>query len=109
MLPCVPEAAAALSGGGRGVVPPTLLPPLPLAARTRAEFCNTIRAPRTSHCYDCNACVLELDHHCPWMGKCVGKYNLCYFYAFLWAIATLFLFTAAAFFTWLVNKPRDGQ
>ena len=86
------------------------LPSTPAVApcpAARAEFCNTIRAPRTSHCYDCNACVLELDHHCPWMGKCVGKYNLLYFYSFLWSICALFIFTAASFFTWLINKPHD--
>jgi hypothetical protein len=68
---------------------------------TVCQFCNVIREqPRTSHCYDCNACVLELDHHCPWMGQCVGKYNLRYFYGFLWAITALLIFTAASFFTW---------
>ena len=52
--------------------------------------------------------MLELDHHCPWMGKCVGKYNLMYFYSFLWAITALFLYTAASFFAFLINKPQFG-
>ena len=72
---------------------------------TVCQFCNVIREqPRTSHCYDCNACVLELDHHCPWMGQCVGKYNLRYFYGFLWAITALLIFTAASFFTWCARR-----
>lgn len=25
----------------------------------------------------------QLDHHCPWTGKCIGQKNLCFFYAFL--------------------------
>ena len=29
----------------------------------RTEFCNIFREQGTSHCYDCNACVMELDHH----------------------------------------------
>lgn len=33
------------------------------APSLRAEFCNIFREQGTSHCYDCNACVLELDHH----------------------------------------------
>ena len=43
-------------------------------------YCQQLRAPGTSHCYDCDACVEELDHHCPWTGKCIGKYyrsNMC--------------------------------
>ena len=27
------------------------------------------------HCGDCNVCVKGFDHHCPWTGKCIGKYN----------------------------------
>jgi palmitoyltransferase ZDHHC9/14/18 len=45
--------------------------------------CNACRPPRAVHCYDCDACILELDHHCPWTGKCIGKNNLQFFYAFL--------------------------
>ena len=25
--------------------------------------CNVFRPPKAVHCYDCDACVLELDHH----------------------------------------------
>ena len=27
------------------------------------------------HCHICNICCEEYDHHCPWMGKCIGKNN----------------------------------
>ena len=36
---------------------------------TLCQYCNVLRKQRTTHCFDCNACVLELDHHCPWSGK----------------------------------------
>lgn len=71
---------------------------------TVCQFCNVIRIERTSHCYDCNACVLELDHHCPWMGQCVGKYNLFYFYGFLWAIVILIVFTTVSFFVFIIGR-----
>jgi DHHC palmitoyltransferase len=36
------------------------------------ETCNYHQPPTTIHCPDCNACVLGFDHHCVWMGNCVG-------------------------------------
>jgi DHHC palmitoyltransferase len=36
------------------------------------ETCNYHQPPTTLHCPDCNACVLGFDHHCVWMGNCVG-------------------------------------
>ncbi len=58
-----------------------------------------------THCDICNICVesmiffnnfnhkyLDMDHHCMWIGKCIGKNNLWTFYLFLCALTLLFLF-----------------
>ena len=47
------------------------------------ESCNIFRPLRTSHCHDCNNCVMGFDHHCVWLGTCVGKLNYTYFYHFV--------------------------
>ena len=55
-------------------------------------MCKIYKPPRSSHCYTCNACVKSYDHHCPWIGTCIGKRNYRYFYGFIFFL-TLHLLT----------------
>jgi len=44
----------------------------------RYKFCKTcliIRPQGSSHCRICNICVERYDHHCPWVGNCIGMNN----------------------------------
>ncbi|GAA6021109.1 hypothetical protein JCM11491_004419 [Sporobolomyces phaffii] len=53
-----------------------------------------VRPYRSHRCRHCAAIVLRMDHHCPWVGTCVGARNYKYFYNFLQAstLYTLFVF-----------------
>lgn len=61
------------------------------------DICEIYQAPGTSHCDDCNCCIEELDHHCPWMGKCIGRRNMVWFKLFnlSWILYLLYFISIA--------------
>ena len=49
----------------------TLPDPLPRTWKY-CEHCDYYQPPRAVHCRDCNVCIAGFDHHCVWMGTCIG-------------------------------------
>ena len=59
--------------------------------------CDCVKPPRAHHCTTCGKCILNMDHHCPWINNCVGLRNQKHFILFLvysliasmWFLATM--------------------
>ena len=103
----IDEIAASLEGGRRVAARTVVIPSASTASKTLrpaskvpkkkkpvpCQICKLDRPDNASHCYECGVCVLDLDHHCPWTGKCIGKRNLKFFYVFLFTLTAYLLWT----------------
>jgi len=59
------------------------------------ETCMIFRPQRTAHCNVCNNCVMNFDHHCIWLGTCIGRRNYRPFIYFVSALTSMCLYVVA--------------
>ena len=49
----------------------------------KCNVCLIKRPRKCQHCYFCDNCIEEFDHHCQYTSNCIGKRNKKYFYFFI--------------------------
>ncbi|KAJ3680453.1 hypothetical protein LUZ60_016731 [Juncus effusus] len=69
--------------------------------------CKIFQPPRSKHCHDCGECILQYDHHCVWLGTCIGLKNHCLFWWYILAQSSLCAWTVLLYFHFVrldINK-----
>ena len=71
----------------------------PRSEYTFCSLCNFYikKSHYTHHCMDCDICIENYDHHCPWTGHCIGKNNIYTFYVFIGTSFFVIIYIVIAF------------
>ncbi|KAF5730978.1 protein S-acyltransferase 7 [Tripterygium wilfordii] len=113
--PPEPEVYEESSGVWPGQTPPQRLPRtkdvIVNGITVKTKYCDTCmlyRPPRCSHCSICNNCVEKFDHHCPWVGQCIGLRNYRFYFMFVFTSTLLCLYIHG--FCWVyITRIMDGE
>ncbi|KAF7300383.1 Palmitoyltransferase [Mycena chlorophos] len=91
----------------RGRMPPTTAVLHP--ANRWCSKCEIVKPYRAHHCRICGTCILKFDHHCPWIGQCVGARNHKFFVNFNLASALLAIYTFVSLLGVRASRWKSGN
>eukprot|EP00667_Euglena_gracilis_P014450 EG_transcript_14980 len=64
----------------------------------KCQACMVYKPLRAHHCSKCQQCILQYDHHCPWINNCVGLHNKKHFFLFVLYASVDVVFVCATSF-----------
>ncbi|KAI8602901.1 DHHC palmitoyltransferase-domain-containing protein [Dissophora ornata] len=74
--------------------------------RRWCDICKMGKPDRCHHCSECNKCVLRMDHHCPWIGGCIGYKNHKFFYLFIYYSSVVAVWVLVTMIPLIVTAVR---
>ena len=60
----------------------------------------------TQHCYDCEACVKKLDHHCSVVRRCITRKNFLLFIGMIVGFIVLYIFSLINLILYLLGNYK---
>lgn len=68
--------------------------------------CNILidKSLKIIHCDICNLCCEFYDHHCPWIGKCIGKNNYYSFKIYVFSNIIFIFYNMVLIFIFIIKK-----
>eukprot|EP00735_Rhodelphis_limneticus_P002343 TRINITY_DN13178_c0_g1::TRINITY_DN13178_c0_g1_i1::g.31128::m.31128 TRINITY_DN13178_c0_g1::TRINITY_DN13178_c0_g1_i1::g.31128 ORF type:complete len:325 (-),score=38.17,sp/Q7XA86/ZDH11_ARATH/30.04/2e-28,zf-DHHC/PF01529.15/1.9e-40 TRINITY_DN13178_c0_g1_i1:287-1201(-) len=75
-------------------------------ALKKCAKCNMLQPMRVKHCRDCEHCIYRFDHHCFWLGTCVGRKNHRIFYLFIFSESMLCVLSTYLVYTTFQDEDK---
>jgi hypothetical protein len=73
------------------------------------SYCLVKKKYRSLHCLVCQKCIDEFDHHCFWVGNCIGKNNYTLFFIFLVYVLLNTLFNVGVNIYFLATEMKNSS